>query len=122
MIENMERFSKYCTLEQTKRAYKLGAPIKQETELHSYREPWSEFEEYYVKETGKLIKPTTQQMIGWLESNNIQFIINPYLEGYIIKLIVNYDYDNPYKIFDLDTKYDAELAAIDNALEYLENK
>jgi len=116
----MESYSNYCTEYQTKRANKLGAPL-----MHSYRlrKPDLKIE---------IEVPTTQQMIGWLEDEkniviDIDFFRDRGYQPYI-------DYkDLSTKEFEIDyysrestpyykTRKEAELAAIDTALDYLENK
>lgn len=114
----MNRFTIYCTEEQTKRAYKLGAPLeigfgkgticcqKLDTEGYTQRKI-----------------PTTEQMIGWLEEQideiEVIHICDDYGNGWC------------YTIFDkgwcnvgfnrnFNSRKEAILAAIDAALDYLE--
>jgi len=113
----MKNYINYCTEEQTKKAFKLGAPIKHETELHSYCEPWSEFEEYYIKDTETLIKPTTQQMIGWLEEKDQTIEVCRLTFGGDWAVFIN-NIQEVGKYFN--SRKEAELYGIDSALIYLE--
>lgn len=116
----MNRYSCYCTKEQTKKAFELGAPIEEKMS--------------YVKKRGHLtlhreaIPPTSEQMIGWLESNYFGSI-EPCKYG-------DGSEEWGYRIFDknmnailwhnskdkqLYSRKEATLAAIDAALECLTN-
>lgn len=112
----MNRYNLYCTEEQTKKAYELGAPIEI---LPNYTE-YSGFPLVKCKDGNErpCIIPTAEQMIGWLEEQkNIRVIC--------IKTYGDWGYQ-----IDIDSfvflekngfacRKEATLAAIDAALEYL---
>lgn len=122
----MDKYTIYCTKEQTKLAYKLGAKIKSAMmpldiaiSINKARIP--------LNNTDALIltPPTAEQMIGWLEEQKV--IINIILTGVLDK---GYNYELYYrnanhKIHNKNefgqymNREFATLAAIDAALEYL---
>lgn len=118
----MEQYVNFCTAEQTKRAYKLCAPI----ETRRYTCPHSWIVTTLSEEKMILRIPTTQQMIGWLSEKGI-FITLDAEYSYDTKNIVFYwcifKFD-PYYNYLLSEKCnnykESELAAIDAALDYLE--
>lgn len=101
----MDNYTILCTKEQTRKALDLGAPIK------------------YVligpigKDIKKYLEPTAEEMIGWFrEEKNIFFV--PKKVG-----DCNYVIIGDLKCYkSYDSYKEATLAAIDAALEYLENK
>lgn len=58
-METIDKYTIYCTKEQTKKALELGAPLELETEV------------YYPNGAAFPKKPTAEQMIGWLEDKGI---------------------------------------------------
>ena len=106
----MNKYTIYCTSEQTKRAYELGAPLEK-----TCLEVWK----------NKI--PTIEQMCGWLrEKHNIHIYAlqcrnstyipqgNIYNNGVIIQLF-DWDYEEYF-----DSYQQAMRSAIDTALKYLE--
>lgn len=116
----MNRYTIYCTEEQTKKALELGAPIEQ------YKAAYvSELFPYCVEYKDDVrvvtVYPTAEQMIGWLEEQeNIAEIC--------IKRYGNWRYEiyiEPYHHQEEGgflSRKEATLAAIDKALEYLSKK
>lgn len=68
----MSKYNKLCTPEQTIQAYRLGAPIgwsiimksapQEEKEGYVFFRSWNHIYDKYLE------IPTTQQMLGWLET------------------------------------------------------
>lgn len=119
----MNKFTIYCTEEQTKKALELGAPIMVTDTLGDLV-----MANYFTNEDNHVatIIPTVEQMIGWLEEQGIMLEIE-YNCTY-----KNYNYTKNFrnrngwgsKIFDsytkgFHTRKEATLAAIDAALDYL---
>ena len=114
-MKSMLNYSIYCTSEQTKRAYKLGAPI----------DIWSEYNAVrFVKITNEYFElPTTEQMKGWLREKNIFINVCHNCDGYgtwLKKIVPSEQIGELIGYFDEETK--AVLASIDAALDYLENQ
>lgn len=125
----MNKYTIYCTESQTKKALKLGAPIKTEVKcLHGH------FSNGYIFEDGNLFvfKPTAEEMIGWLEEQEILVDINPIngLHFYWMlrtkeldkgsgKYMWECQYTTPERDLEYNSRKEATLAAIDIALEYL---
>lgn len=115
----MNRYSIYCTPEQTKRVYKLGASI----ELYSIcvqREKYTIVtNDFYVD--FKVAIPTAEQMRGWLREKNIFISVCHNCAGYGVwlKNIVPSEHIGEL-IGYFDTEPQALLVAIDAALDYLE--
>lgn len=105
----MDRYTLYCTPEQTKKAFELGAPIK-------YKEV-TDFEghvlDYNITET-----PTAEQMLGWLRKQGVKFLFSdePDVDGDYWFVGINKEVQTSGA-----DKENKELAAIDTALEYLSN-
>jgi len=114
----MNQFAKYCTSEQTKKAFELGAPLNNTAKCGvPSNAPTIEINgiDYY--------KPSMQEMITWLfEKFSIFVSIAPHESGKWFSLVYNvthvdeahvcaehYYYDDPYEALD---------SAIDSALEY----
>lgn len=103
----MNSYTICCTSEQAKKALELGAPI---ITCENKR-----------KNTLDIVIPTAEQMIGWLEEQDgiISVEIRKYSKWcYQIAIYdASYDISRMFK-----TRKEATLAAIDVALEYLNNK
>lgn len=107
ILIHMKEYTIYCTPGQTKRAFRLGAPIAVNA----------------ITDEPMLIY-TAEQMIGWLEGNGILDIVisrnmSPTTFGYTVWFTCN-SFEQERHQFD--TRQDATLAAIDIALDYLINK
>lgn len=113
----MEKFTIYCTEEQTRKALELGAPIEptfcehglvEQVLLENPNTP-------YVKSYYDI--PTAEQMLEWLRSKGLRFKIAEYVNitywQYQIKLSFKCGSELCYK--------DAVLSLIDAALDYLVN-
>lgn len=108
----MNQYTIYCTETQTKKALELGAPIR------------------YVligpigKDIKKYLEPTAEQMIGWLEEQNIAIDLHTYFKVNNSR-INHYEYTvtDSTRVFNGSkiTRKEATLAAIDAAMEYLSN-
>lgn len=110
----MDKFTIYCTAEQTRKAFELGAPIQyasiNDVRLERYIYVG---EEYYVF-------PTAEQMIGWLEDQDIYFEIDHYTYTKRYHCTITDFTGYTSKTFT-GTRKEATLAAIYAALEYLES-
>lgn len=114
----MNRYTIYCTEEQTKKALELGAPILKSPILEILRNE--------INVTGFILDnsiywyPTAEQMISWLEEKGFYFHINTYGAAVEIDFKTIYeDHNKPHKEAIL-AAIDAALN-IDAALEYLKN-
>ena len=128
----MNRYTIYCTEEQTKKAYELGAPIKKTYPYTNVNAIWAEgyieLNHGYVdssdRATFTLLKaPTTEQMINWMEEQKIYFSINC-IGDYMYEAWIKDNNNNGNVITDscAPSRKEATLAAIDAALDYLSNK
>lgn len=122
----MDKFTIYCTAEQTKNALELGAPIK----INNYP-PINGEEFIWLSPPADAIAwnnstnctvPTAEQMVEWLEDQ--EEISNLH----IFRLSIHWTFDlhtsngeekNNRPLFN--TRKEATLAAISSALEYLTN-
>lgn len=107
-MENISDYTIYCTDEQTRKALELGAPI--------------EFQEDASHDDGKSsIDPTAEQMVGWLEEQEILIDIDTEWNKSV--LVYVWDCENKSLINNVfhGSRKEATLAAIDAALEYLSN-
>ena len=124
----MEQYTIYCSDEQTKKAYELGAPIYVFDKWNSKAIEETKFKiEHRAKlDSGlRAENPTTEQMIGFFRSKNIHIVIHKDVVdkwsayGHEIEPI-------EFTVFDRLNGYDsfeeAILAAIDAALDYLSKK
>lgn len=115
----MEKYTIYCTSEQTRKALELGAPIEKD---------WiPEF--LFNNEYFSLKNPTAEQMISWFEEQG--FIIEvsfrgldePNKQGNKVFIYHLFDYSEWEELNPLSDLYksrkEATLAAIDAALKYL---
>lgn len=116
----MEQYTIYCTEEQTRKALDLGAPITSyENAFISTAVPhfsvgiddknWVEY-----------ICPTAERMIGWLETK-VELGLHVWRgkDYYGFSLWDGVE-EIKYRV-DLATRKEATLAAIDEALDYLES-
>lgn len=119
----MNKYTIYCSPEQTRKALELGAPI-----LLVPEEFYTEEKHFRMEiegENASVILPTTQQMIGWLEEQGvIDYYINRdmydelnYLDTY--GFFVDFGKKNRLVGYGFSTRKEATLASIDKALEYL---
>ena len=105
----MDKFTIYCTEEQTKKALELGAPIK------------------YVligpigKDTKKYLEPTAEQMIGWMEEQKSfsNICVRKTMGGNHSSACYCNGETLLNKVFS--SRKEATIAAIDAALEYLKS-
>lgn len=116
----MNRYICYCTEEQTKMALELGAPLRevfydvQSPEIaKQYNLLIIDFKLYCI--------PTAEQMIGWLEEQEEISVDILYVFGWTFNIwyftLLHVHSGNVY-----DTRKEATLAAIDDALKYLTNQ
>lgn len=116
----MEQYTVYCSDEQTKRAYKLGAPI----ELFKPNVSIGNLPKLRTKEGDErvYVRPTAEQMIGWLIKEmklaiSFDYSIQNDNKPVWFYLIDNVAYSNTFS-----EPKEAILDAIDTALNYLEKK
>ena len=108
----MNRYTIYCTPEQTKKALELGAPI--EIVPHDYDRK----SKYTEIENGALKHPTAEEMIGWLEEQeNIIEICIKRIGTWRYEIYIEPHYHEEGGGYS--TREKACLAAIDAALDYL---
>lgn len=121
----MNRYTIYCTPEQTKKALELGAPIE---ELVNHPLDKKICDKYHFLVIGEKCynNPTTEQMLGWLEENTevkriniVRGIDEHYYWDIFTRKKIASSYSG-YTDGDFSRK-DATLAAIDAALGYLMN-
>lgn len=118
----MNRYTIYCTIEQTRKALELGAPIEFEQTFrynwkNGKREPYPDIA---VDKNGEpiFILPTIEQMIGWLEEKGFRFEVE-YCTMYCMMVHINNTYIcNP---ICANSRKEVTLATIDVALNYLMN-
>lgn len=103
----MNRYTIYCTEEQTKKALELGAPIEKRYNR------FTDFTECILD------KPTAEQMIMWLEEQEPISDIDVYKYNNFWYYEVWCNEDSPLKGRTNQGRKEATLAAIDAALEYL---
>lgn len=121
----MDNYTTYCTEEQVRHAIGLGAPIKLfcKDYIHGHinyiGSPISIG--HVLIHNDLYYAPTTEQMIGWLEQQIDILSIEITFESQIKwkwELFTENTYDMAYPFY---SRKEATLAAIDAALEYLEN-
>lgn len=122
MNKSINEYTIRCTVEQAKKALELGASIEfEQTIIHD----WSTgkpvpYPDIAIDKDGEpiLIKPTSEQMIGWLETKGFRFEVE-YCTMYCMMVHINDTYIcNPICAY---SRPEATLAAIDAALDYLSN-
>lgn len=119
----MNRYTIYCTPEQTKKALELGAPIRfasiNDIRLGRYIETECDKETYEI--------PTAVQMVGWLNIEKKIFVeVRPYVsichEDKYDSTLINLCNGHMLNVKQgCNNSKEATLAAIDVALEYLTN-
>lgn len=101
----MDRYIIYCTETQIKKAIELEAPIEYT-------------QERLIDSCFKPVIPTAEQMIGWLEEQEILIDVE-------MRTGITYVYDRLNKVFiksiKIPSRPEAIRAAIDVALNYLTN-
>lgn len=119
----MNKYTIYCTEEQTRKALELGAPIRKEpSSLELYQCVRTDEKDNVTGQSIWLISPTAEQMMGFFRSKNIHIVIH---KDIVDKWSVYGHEIEPieFTVFDRLTGYnsfkEATLAAIDAALEYL---
>lgn len=122
----MEKYTIYCTEEQTRKAFELGAPIKKDaSKLDLLYCVKLEERDSITGYNYWLIPPTAEQMIGWLED------VMPISEEFSIEqIIVERYFDGSWNYFIgtreseecYSSRKEATLAAIDDAIDYLTRK
>lgn len=123
----MNRFTIYCTPELTKKALELGAHIERGHEGSRYFNIgvptfYDENDEVCRVKNSIIFIPTAEQMIGWLEEQDIFVSINHIREGYSSWLKTISDNKNiSENLGYVSSRKEATFAAIDAALEYLSN-
>lgn len=120
----MKQYVIYCSEEQTRKAIKLGAPI----EIVKVGEGKPLHYLCSKENRGYYVIPTAEQMIGWLEEQYL-YITILYTNDVAKHWRADVDCANcidpecgKYLVdFNFSTRKKATIAAIDAALEYLEN-
>ena len=119
----MNNYTIYCTPEQTKKAFKLGAPLHV---IEATEEPQIKAiniiangrhkEEYTLVDNMLINNPTAEQLVSWLEleENGFNFELT---RDYAI---LEHDKIGTMGMYEMPRKESA-LVAIDCALEYLAN-
>lgn len=115
----MEKYTIYCTEEQTKKALELGANLDSAYIDDDAPHIIASNPRVEGNNIAYLI-PTADQMIGWLEEQGLLISI---LHGYETYDKWTFDIDGEkyveYETGEYDTRKEATLAAIDAALDYL---
>lgn len=113
----MNRYTIYCTEAQTKKAVELSAPVEICNERIINIPP-----RVYIKNKHEWYKlPTAEQMLLWLEENNIHVCIMTHdlgTCGFCYDFEIN---DFLYPEIVKKSRREATIAAIDAALEFLSN-
>lgn len=114
----MNRYTIYCTTEQVRIALELGAPILADTQEIKFAGinglPF---------DVDRVVIPTTDQMIGWLEEQETITAINIdyYITGNAWACWIKFK-EGTLNKQDFSSRREATLAAIDAALDYLEKQ
>lgn len=111
----MDKFTQYCTTEQTKAALLLNAPIESEEWNRNY--PLTRYWFGDEKTMHCYHIPTIEQMLGWLEQQGFLVSMHYSIDGYCNVCATkgfNRIYESGYM-----SKNRALLCCIDNLLEYL---
>lgn len=111
----MNKYTIYCTEEQTKKAFELGAQINVRCSYNGYH-PLPFNKEIIIEPHHFAEVPTAEQMIGWLESQDGIEEITVCKTGMWI-------WGKNHTLIDGSPNYssrqESSLAAIDAALDYL---
>lgn len=123
-MKTMNDYTCHCTEEQTRRAYKLGAPIRKITNIFNVDNGEQFYRDnllYVCMGDFCCVIPTTQQMIGWLREKGFWIYVKRYWQYNtfyaciekqgLVRIECTDDFEKPEQ---------AERAAIDAALDYLE--
>lgn len=112
----MDKFTIYCTEEQTKKALELGAPITTRNDRFDERvSPICKEGEQWLY----AIIPTAEQMLGWLEEQGILIDIDTEWNKSVLVYVWDCENKSPINNVFHGSRKEATLAAIDAALEYL---
>ena len=115
MLKNMDKFTQYCTTEQTKAALLLNAPIESEEWSRNYPLPRYWFGDEKTMRCYHI--PTMEQMLGWLEQQGILVSVH-YSIDESCTVCATKGLDSIYKS-DYMSRNRALLGCIDKSLEYL---
>lgn len=119
----MDRYTTYCTEEQTRKALELNAPIKHyspyttvpNTPICLIKNLY-ELDKSDITNNDRVVVPTAEQMFCWLEEQGFYFYI---FKDYLWNGEVQYGNRWHYSIDDVCSRKEATLATIDKALNYL---
>lgn len=110
----MEKYTIYCTEEQTRKALELGSPIEYAQIKHVPNT---------LEVNGILYRfPTAEQMIGWLEEQFIRVYVQPYTDECNVRFKGKVHTIGVCTVIDSRSRKEATLAAIDKAFEYLKEQ
>lgn len=115
----MSDYSLYCTEAQTRKAFALGAPIEVLYTKDDYQQkiPTIRIKDKFVNYD--YFVPTAEQMLGWLEEQEIHIIVVRSDDGFDVTYY--YVLNERYGDYNYTSRKEATLAAIDAALKYLTN-
>lgn len=123
----MKRYTLYCSLEQTKKALELGAPIERGHEGSKYFNIgvptfYNENDEICRVKNSVVFVPTAEEMLGWLAEQGLAIDTEWSWNGQVTMWV----WYNPEKELiytsHANSLKEATLAAIDSALEYLKQQ
>lgn len=113
----MNRYTIYCTEEQTKKALELGAPILVTPE--EFYETLPHFNMNICGENASVVLPTAEEMINWLEVQGVLVDVE-------MRTGIAYVYDRKNKVYvktiNIHSRNEGTFVAIDVALDYLIEK
>lgn len=115
----MKRYSIYCTESQVKQAFELGAPIIADTQEIKFAG-----RNGLPFDIDRVVIPTTEQMLCWLEEQGLRFMIGSKQDNYdcISYGCVIRHKDSSDVIYiksHITSRKEVTIAAIDAALDYL---
>lgn len=114
----MNRYTLYCSEAQTKKAFELGAPIELLPNYTEYK--GLSFIKCQDGNERPYIPPTAEQMIGWLEEQNLMFNITANIfDEYKVIVVKASSYETIANIKWHHNRKNAIIDGIDAALEYL---
>lgn len=119
-METISNYTIYCTEKQTRKARELGAPIEVKT-IEDAPKEW--YGKAYFTGMATCAKfPTADQMIEWLDGQDVFVNINHISAGYSSWLkTISTNENISENLGYVSTRKEAILAAIDAALDYLSN-